>query len=253
MTESTTLESSSIRWGTRTIEYGIRRSPRRKTVAVTVDETCGVLLTAPRDTPVGRLDAVVRDRASWIVGKLRLVDEQNRPRSRREWVSGESILYLGRHYRLRVEVRARPKAARLDRGRLVVQVDRGLGPAPVERAEAVSEAVEGWYRGHAEARLNERVELWGERLGGLEPEQVLVPRRAPTKRWGSCDREGTLRFSWRVIQAPMRLVDYIVAHELVHLVHRDHTSVFWTRLEEVLPDYAERREALRRLGPELEW
>jgi predicted metal-dependent hydrolase len=85
----------------------------------------------------------------------------------------------------------------------------------------------------------------------VDPTDVLV--RDQRKRWASCDDSGVLRFNWRVIQAPMRLVDYVVAHELVHLRHREHTAAFWARLGVVMPDYEARKEALRRLGPRLQW
>ena len=77
--------------------------------------------------------------------------------------------------------------------------------------------------------------------------------REQAKRWASCDAAGALRFNWRIIQAPRRLVEYVVAHELVHLVHADHTAAFWARLGQAMPDYEGRKEALRKLGPQLWW
>ncbi len=73
------------------------------------------------------------------------------------------------------------------------------------------------------------------------------------KRWGSCDSRGRIRLNWRIIQAPMRLVDYVVVHELVHLLHKNHTKEYWALLGRVMPDYEKRREELRRIGPRLEW
>ena len=75
----------------------------------------------------------------------------------------------------------------------------------------------------------------------------------PRARWGSCDPSGTLRFSWRIIQAPPALVDYVVVHELVHLHHRGHTPRFWAALGRVIPDYEPLRALLRDLGPALVW
>ena len=73
------------------------------------------------------------------------------------------------------------------------------------------------------------------------------------KRWGSCDRNGTVRLNWRIIQAPMRLVDYVVVHELQHLRHRGHGRDYWRALGTVMPDYERRREDLRQRGVELAW
>ena len=78
-----------------------------------------------------------------------------------------------------------------------------------------------------------------------------VTIREQQKRWASCDTAGVLRFNWRIIQTPMRLVDYVVAHELVHLVEKNHTKRFWSILGKVMPDYETRREELTRLGARL--
>ena len=86
---------------------------------------------------------------------------------------------------------------------------------------------------------------------GLHPSSVLI--REPRKRWGSTDARGNIRFNWRIIQAPTRLIDYVVAHELVHLAHPDHTRDFWATLGRAMPDYEVRREALRRLGRQVVW
>ena len=99
----TATETSAITWGETQVAYTIRRSARRKkTVAVTVDPTGGVLLVAPEHFATSRLDAVVRRKAAWIVQRLRRVQSHDSPLSPREFVSGESVLYLGRHYRLKV-------------------------------------------------------------------------------------------------------------------------------------------------------
>ena len=103
------LETSAITWGGTRLTYAIRRSARRKkTVAVTVDPGGGVLLLAPEQFSTSRLDAVVKRKAPWIVRRLRGMELNGVPPSPREFVSGESVLYLGRHFRLKVEVPARP-------------------------------------------------------------------------------------------------------------------------------------------------
>jgi len=245
---NTAQETSRVQWGRTRIDYAIRRSPRRKTVAVAVDPEDGVLLTAPPGVSVDRLDEVVRTKARWIVERLRHVGQTETPTPPRQLVSGESYLYLGRHYRLRVRPAAASAPAKLTRGWIEVPVARALPPAA--RREAILAALGDWYRAHARARLPERVAHWSSMLDA-KPTDVLI--RDQRKRWGSCDEQGVLRFNWRIIQAPIRLVDYVVAHELTHLHHRDHTKAFWARLGTAMPDYDERREALRRLGPRLHW
>ena len=241
------VERSEVKWGTTRIPYDIRRSSRRRTVALTVAPPGRVLLTAPPETPVERLDEVVRAKAKWIASRLRMVRPAEPKPSPRELVSGESFLYLGRQYRLDVRRGGTDPEVRLERGRLRVGLPGALtGEA---RTRAIREALVEWYREHARERLGERTAWWAQRVGLPEP-RVMV--REQERRWGSCGA-GVVRFNWRIIQAPMRLVDYVVAHEVVHLVHDDHGREFWAALGRLLPDYEARREQLRTEGPRLVW
>ena len=166
------------------------------------------------------------------------------PSSPREFVSGETVLYLGRHYRLKVHSNETGQA-KLHGGWLHVPA-----PAGAQRTSHVRAALVSWFRRHAAERLPERVAAWRARAGVAMPRVVIADQQ---KRWGSCDRGGTIRLNWRIIQAPMRLVDYVVVHELVHLRHRGHGRDYWQALGRVMPDYERRREDLRQRGGGLAW
>jgi predicted metal-dependent hydrolase len=239
-------ERSAVQYGRTRIGYAIRRSPRRNTVSIAVDPEHGVLVTAPGALPVERLDHVVRGKARWIVERLRDRALLERP-SAREFVSGETFRYLGRSYRLKVVTAHEPGVA-LQSGWLCVAVEAGR--KVLERAERVRHLLADWYRRHARVRLPQLVDPWARRLR-VQATSVLV-REAP-KRWGSCDARGNLRLNWRIVQAPPRLIEYVVAHELAHLLHEHHTSAFWAALGRAMPDYEERRADLRRVGASLLW
>lgn len=119
-----------------------------------------------------------------------------------------------------------------------------------DRAEAVRKAMVEWYRVHAAVHLPGRVAYWARKLR-LQVPPVLI--RSQQRRWGSCDPTGTLRFNWRIIQALMHLVDYVVAHELVHLIHKDHTPEYWRVLGKVLHDHEQERDALKLMGGRFVW
>lgn len=241
---SAAREGSEVHFGRTRISYDIRRSSRRGTVAVTVSPPGLVVLTAPQGTPVERLDRVVHEKARWIVSRLRLVRPVDPALPTREFVTGETFLYLGRQYRL--TVRAGVPQVRLEHGRFVVTAKRASLHEP--RTE-IRDLLLQWYRRHAAERLQEQVMRWSPRIG-VDVPRVLV--REQERRWGSCG-VGVVRFNWRVIQAPMRLVEYVVVHELVHLLHDDHGRAFWAALGQAIPDYEQRREALRHAGPRLQW
>ena len=153
-------------------------------------------------------------------------------------------MYLGRHYRLKVHP-DEPGEAKLRGGWLHVPA-----PAGAEQRDQVRVALVSWLRQHAAERLPERVEMWRSKAGVAMPRVVISDQK---RRWGSCDRSGTIRLNWRIIQAPMRLVDYVVVHELVHLRHRGHGRDYWQALGRIMPDYERRREDLRRQGVGLAW
>ena len=243
----TTVEQSTVQWGTTKIPYLIRRSTSRRTVAVAVEPSGTVVLTAPAKLPVERLDGVVRKKARWIVERVRRRSEVP-PAPQHEFVSGESVLYLGRNYRLRVVTSGGAALVRFDRGGLIASIPRDI--PSLKRPSAVRQALERWMRQRATDRLPERVDLWAKKLG-VTVRGVLV--REQRQRWASCDALGRLRFNWRIVQAPMSLVDYVVAHELTHRLHKDHTPRFWAALGRVMSDYEQRKERLRVLGPALSW
>ena len=235
-------ESSVIRFGDTTIQYEVRRSGRRKkTVEITVDGG-GVQVAAPMATPESELRAIVRKRAPWILSHA---SEGMFEAAHKRFVSGETLPYLGRNVRMIVEsgIVSSPEV-RFDhwRFRIVVPQDISNG----NRFDSVRRAVIAWYRDRAKERLTASVERWWPRLGSGEKSPVLI--RDQRQRWGSCAPDGTLRFNWRAVMLKPALIEYVVAHELVHLTHRNHSRDFWGLMSNVLPDVQKRRKALREAG-----
>ena len=231
-----------IRFGDSTIEFEIRRSPRRKkTVQITVDGS-GVQVAAPKATPVSDLRAIVRKRAPWILAHATRAILEAAPR---QFVSGETLPYLGRNVRMIVETEDRPSArVSFNHWRLLVTAPGSL--SGYERWESVRHAIVGWYRYRADERLPNVIESWWPRLGRGEKSRVLI--RDQRQRWGSCSPDGTLRFNWRAMMLPPALIEYIVVHELAHLTHRNHSADFWSLVSSALPDAQQRRRHLREAG-----
>jgi predicted metal-dependent hydrolase len=246
----TTSERGAVRFGRSSIGYAVERSARRQTLTIAVDLRGGVTVQAPRETPAETIAAAVRRKAPWVLRQLADLAELPPAPPPKEFVNGETFLYLGRGYRLKVVPRAgcATPDVKLWGGRLHVTVPAGVAGA--NRDRLVREALVGWYKGHARRRLPERVALFAGRLGDASP-AVLV--RDPAKRWGSCSRKGELRFSWRIMLAPLPLVDYVVAHEVCHLKLRNHSAAFWRLLRQLLPDYERRRQRLRVLGVQFQF
>lgn len=238
------VERSVVTFGTTSIAYAVRRSTRRRTVSVAVDSRSAVVVTAPAAAAREQLDRVVQQKAPWILERLRRRSDLPPPAPSREFISGENYYYLGKQYRLHLERGAAVAPLRLTNGRLHLAVPADLSVE--NEARYASAALTDWYVGRATAVLPHRVRRWSTRIG-VTPSKVLITKAA--KRWGSASIDGTIRLNWLVVQAPSALVDYVVAHELVHLLHRDHGRAFWAKLGRVMPHYEERKERLRALGP----
>lgn len=245
---STTVERSRVRFGTKTIDYKIQRSAKRSTVSIAIDPSQGVLVTAPRPASVKRLDDIVHAKAPWIAERMKRRSDLPPPPSEKEFVSGETFLYLGRQHRLRLDINQAPRPLRLENGWLRVPIPRDLGEQ--HRGRFVRAALIDWYKRHAAKRLSERARFWSRRLDLPVPEIILAE---PRKRWGSASVSGSVRINWRIVQAPLSLVDYVVLHELVHLRHRNHTRHFWSAVGRAMPDYEGRKTNLRNLGEHLLW
>ena len=238
-------ERGTVRFGDSRIEYQVVRSARRrKTIEVTVDAPGVVTVAAPIDTPSDHVEATVRRRAGWIIKHDGAAASALPPR---RFVSGESLPYLGRSVPLTVNrVDGDKVDVRFHHWQFDADVPRALDGD--ERVDEVRAAFEAWYRDRAALKLPPRVDRMASLLG-VRPTRVLV--RGQRKRWASCAPDGTLRFNWRTVMAPPALVDYIVAHELAHLRVRGHGADYWGVVAQAVPDYRQRRDRLREVGPRL--
>lgn len=221
----------------------IRSSRRRRTVALSLERD-GLIIMAPAGAGREAIERIAKGRSAWIVRKLADLKEV-RQHPVREFINGESIQYLGRHYRLMVSESSVHRASiRLKGAWLEVAVPPTTDQQVL--ANAVNACLHRWFRSRAAAHLRARVAQWSERMGVTF---AGVRISDPQKRWGSCDQGNLLRFNWRIIMAPSSLIDYVVVHELCHVVHKNHSDDFWRFLANVMPDYELRRQELKNAGP----
>jgi hypothetical protein len=220
------------------LRFELRRSPRRRSVQVTVDRHGELLLYAPDDCPVATMEDFVREKRTWIYTKLAEKEALLPKAPPKQYVSGESFPYLGRTYRLLlVDDDSQDVPVKLERGRFRMR----RGDAPEGRRHMVA-----WYTRHALPWLQRLVQRL-ERRVGASPTVIAVQDLG--YRWGSCSSTGRVNFHWRTILMPPPLVEYVVAHELVHLLEPHHTERFWLHVERVIPDMRQRRGQLRRERP----
>lgn len=212
----------------------IIRTNRRKSADIRVEEGA-VSIVVPSKTPLETIDQLLASKRRWIKEKMAL-HQQATPASSREFVSGEAFPYLGRNYRLKIET-GTFSPVKLVHGRLLITLP--IGP---ERPHMVRNALVRWYKRQAEQKVKEKVERFAQ-VVGVSPMGVGI--RTFKSRWGSCTAKGKLEFNWQIMMAPNRMVDYVVIHELCHLLRHDHSPQFWDKLGRVMPDYQQCREWLR--------
>ena len=215
----------------------VRFSPRRRTIGLTVERDGALTVSAPEGSDVAALEAFVIQKRSWLYRKLAEKSALQRPASAKQYVSGEGFPYLGRSYRLLL----------VDEQEVPLKLEAGRFRMRRPEAEAGRECFVRWYGGHARAWLWRRVEAFAPRMG-VAPTGLEI--RDLGHRWGSCSKSGRLNFHWAAILLPASIVEYVVVHELVHLIEANHTPEFWLRVERAMPDYEQRRQWLAEHGAE---
>jgi len=237
MTES---EFFSLDYGGTRIDYRIVRRTR-KTLEIAVEPDASIVIAAPQDASLDAIEAKLRKRASWVIRQQRFF-AQFMPRiTERQFVSGETHLYLGRQYRLKVIPHVR-QHVKLSRGYFMVQTHRPLSP------EITRGLIENWYRKKALVKFAERLEI----VLKLFPDSELRRPRGLTvkhlkRRWGSMSPGARLLLNRRLIEAPVDAIDYVIAHELCHVTEPHHGAAFFDLLRQVLPDWERRKLKLERV------
>ena len=204
---------------------------RRRTIALVVGSDATLTVRAPMQTPMEFIEDLVRRKLQWIKNKIAEV-EARPPARRKRFESGESFLYLGDPYRLRI----------LSDAEVPLTFKREFVLARECRGKA-RELLVNWYKQEARKKITDRVE-WHARRFGLTVGAVRITDAQ--KRWGSCGRSNSLNFSWRLIMAPLRVVDYVVIHELAHTVERSHSREFWRKVAMMCPTHRSGMEWLKK-------
>ena len=241
------LGTHSFRHGACTIEFEFVKSDRR-TLGLTVGRDGTVVARAPRRAREADVVRWVAGHADWIVRRQREAAERARRTPSRRFVDGEMHLYLGREYRLTIErggaeggAERAPERVRFDGREFRVTVDEDAPPGRVE------DLMDAWYMRRARAVLAERLDVcWASFPDGGRPRPALRVKRMRS-RWGSMSPAGAMSLRLDLIRAPVECIDYVIVHELCHLLHRGHGRQFWAMVGTLVPDWKDRRKRLELL------
>jgi predicted metal-dependent hydrolase len=180
---------------------------KRKSITLEVTAEAKLVVRAPLKTPLVYLERLIEKKTSWILSKQKMAEKQKAVNNKP--LDNDQLLYLG-------------NSCKFD--------------------SYDEQDIKKWYTEHAMKVIKERVDCYS-RTTGIYCKSVKISNAR--RRWGSCGPKGSLNFTWRLVMAPIEVIDYVVVHELAHILVRNHSKVFWAKVRAIMPDYEERRKWLR--------
>lgn len=196
---------------------------KRKTITLVVTADAKLVVRAPLNTSTDYIKNLVEKKKKWITEKQQAIARRNEVHKEKQFINGEGFMFLGNSYKL--EISKHEQQVILKNGKLIL---------PETELSTAGEKIRQWYKNEAKRVIQERVEYYSQ-LTGIKYKSVKITDAK--RRWGSCGPKGSLNFTWRLIMAPLRIVDYVVVHELAHIDFPDHSKNFWARVRTIMPDF----------------
>ena len=224
--------------GQTSISYTVRYSDRTKHQRIVVSSEA-VEVVAPTDTPQEQIAAFLDTKRRWLFNAVEDCRPKNPPTIPQHYVSGAKVMYRGRRLMLQIKEADVERVTITCKSRFHIQVPRYLtGEA---RQEAIEQAFVEWKRDRARLDIQHFARVYARKLG-VKPREIKLSEQKRV--WGTCDKDGTIRINWHLIDAPVAVLEYVIAHEVVHLLHHHHGDAFWETLGSVMPDWRERKASL---------
>ena len=221
------------------VKLKIERTERRKTLSIFIERDGSVRVLAPQTISDEKLREAVESKQYQIFTKLAKWKELNNGKINREFVNGQSFLYLGRNYRLSI-IEDIDEPLKFSNNRFFLD-KRYLKTA--------SKLFETFYRMKAEEKITERIKDIQPKFSE-RPSEIKIMEL--NNRWASCSPKGGLNFNWKCVMAPVSIIDYIITHEMVHLRIPNHSPEFWNELDKKMPNYREHYKWLKKNGVKMD-
>jgi len=238
-------KNDSIKARNRTISYEIVYSKKRKRAAILVRPDMRVEFRAPYGLSTDTIREMVRGKAQWIVRKLESFESNRLPDQKKQYCEDEIFLYLGREYPLKITFvnNVKKPLAFFRDSELRVEVPENTSED--QFPFMVKEAVWNFYSERAGEEVEKILNRYSGKLG-ISPPVYKVKHQK--RRWGSCSADNILRLNFQLIMAPPTQFEYVVVHELCHVKEKNHSARFWKLVRELMPDYQEHRNSLKKDG-----
>ena len=230
------IEQRSIELAGKPVTYTLKRSDKRRSIGLRIDDH-GLTVSMPLRASEKWLHTVLNEKADWVVEKLG--SWQSRKPAEQEWRDGAPLPFRGETFTLRIIPSLFNSPPQIRGEQLHVHM------VDISDESRIEKVVTLWYRREAEQVFRECVAHYAP-LMQVMPQQIRLS--SAKTQWGSCTSRGVVRFNWQLVRMPLHLIDYVVVHELAHLVEMNHSAAFWRVVESACPDYAQCRAELRTYG-----
>ncbi|ACA53649.1 M48 family metallopeptidase [Clostridium botulinum] len=216
----------------------ILKTKKRKTISIKIGKEFIIEVTAPLGTNEYTIEQVLKKEEKWIIKKIKKLKEVK---------NFNGYYYLGELYYLKIkEVKSLYFKLELDSNKFMVYINSGI--LKEKREVIIKDNLEKFYKEQAVKVLKERTDYYSNILK-VAPKNIVIKNQKTL--WGSCSSKGNINYNYKIVMAPLKILDYIVVHELCHLVHMNHSKDFWHLVESIIPDFKERRNWLKENGYKL--
>lgn len=233
------MKVDQIQYGTSRIAYSLEFADR-KTLGIKVHPDKSVQVIAPIDSTIDEVKQKVKSKAAWILKQQDFFLSFHPLTPERKFVSGETHLYLGKQYKLKLK-ESSLEDVKLHAGSLEVHVKDKTDKKRIERL------IKAWYKEKADQHFIELFDKNKKLAAQFSKKPSGLKYRWMDKRWGSCDKDGGIHLNLELIKAPKKCIEYVLVHELCHLVHLDHSRAFYELLEKLYPNWRETKYKLEKL------
>lgn len=235
------MKTREIQLGAERIAYLLRESNRAKNISLKISMEKGLEVVVPVNYPTSHVETLLRDKEKWILQKLSLISQRAQQKKENSLVEKQAVSFLGKSYPLVLVLQQGYPEVELIEDRIIVML-------PQDHQDKVVQILESWLRYQAKEIIMQRLEFAAKGLG-VHYKQVFI--KDQKTRWGSCSSQGNLNFNYRLVMAPLPVIDYLVAHEAAHLIEMNHSRKFWALVERICPNYRVQRKWLKEHGTEL--
>lgn len=239
-----------IEVGNQKINYTTVRS-NRKTIGISLSLNYGLKVSAPRKVSDKQIKEVLKEKAAWIEKKLSYLENIKSEIPQKKFTDGDKFSVLGKEYALKINTSHTIKSVSVsitDNYLLVVLPQNINQNIPYNSPELIRSYIINWYKNFASEIVSERINLYAKKMNVI-PSNLFIKDLKSI--WGSCTGKNSINISWKIVMAPLEIVDYLIVHELTHIKIKNHSKNFWNMAESILPNYKECSKWLKLNGHKL--